>query len=110
MKDELQKAMSDNDLLHRLLCFDFSAKTCDKTHSDKLGLDDDTKESYFGLTMREISIIYQKLNPLELFEAMKQFREWIQNKMPHLEVAKSAENDEFDLSMDTEMTPILPFR
>ena len=60
--------------------------------------------------MREISIIYQKLNPLELFEAMKRFREWVQSKMAHLEVAKSTENDEFDLSMDTEMTPILPFR
>lgn len=109
---DLQKAVLEVDYLNNLLSFDYNNKQ--PCGTDKLGLDDETKESFFGLLIREISLSYQKLDPLQLFNMMKKFKDWVRINFSHLELASHAndtekEKDEFDMSVDTySPVPIRP--
>jgi len=63
--------------------------------------------------IREIWLNYHQLDPLQLFEVIRKFEDWVKINFTHLELPPSKlddtekEHDEFDMSVD-DSVPIIP--
>ena len=56
--------------VHSMMHFDFEKESIGLTN---FGLDDDSKDSLFGLLLRVLSLKYHNMNPIQIYDLMESY-------------------------------------